>query len=53
MKQISNYEKAKKIADSIDREIIEVLKSKRSFCVEAGAGSGKTHSLLNVINWLE
>lgn len=53
MNQANNYEIAKKIADSIDNDIINVLKSKRNFLVEAGAGSGKTHSLLNVISWLE
>lgn len=49
----SNYEKAKRESDIVDKEIIDVLKSRKSFCVEAGAGSGKTYSLLNVINWLE
>ena len=53
MKLENNYEIAKNLADLVDEEIINVLKSKESFCVEAGAGSGKTYSLLNVINWLE
>lgn len=45
--------KIKKQADAIDNHIIEVLKSGESFIVEAGAGSGKTFSLLRVIDWLE
>ena len=32
---------------------IDALKSGNSFIVEAGAGSGKTYSLLKVIDWLE
>lgn len=50
---LSNYEKAKKVADAIDDHIIEVLKSGKSFRVEAGAGSGKTYSLKKVIDWLQ
>lgn len=46
-------EKIKKQADLIDKQIIDVLKSGDSFIVEAGAGSGKTYSLLKVIDWLE
>lgn len=45
--------KIQKLADSIDNQIIDVLKSGNSFIVEAGAGSGKTYSLLKVIDWLE
>ena len=45
--------KIKRQADVIDKQIIEVLKSGDSFIVEAGAGSGKTYSLLKVIDWLE
>ena len=41
MSEILNYEIAKKTADLIDDKIIEVLKSGKSFRVEAGAGSGK------------
>ena len=40
-------------ADAIDNHIIDALKSGNSFIVEAGAGSGKTYSLLKVIDWLE
>ena len=50
---LSNFEKAKKSADMIDNHIIEVLKSGKSFRVEAGAGSGKTYSLKKVIDWLQ
>lgn len=42
-----------KTADEIDALIIDTLKSGRSFRVEAGAGAGKTHSLMKVIDWLE
>lgn len=45
--------KTKEKADAIDNYIIDVLKSGDSFIVEAGAGSGKTYSLLKVIDWLE
>lgn len=45
--------KTKEKADAIDNHIIDVLKSGNSFIVEAGAGSGKTYSLLKVIDWLE
>lgn len=40
-------------ADKKEQEIIDVLKSQKSFIVEAGAGSGKTYSLMKVIDWLE
>ena len=43
----------KREADAIDNRIIETLKAGTSFIVEAGAGSGKTYSLLKVIDWLE
>lgn len=47
------YEIAKKRADEIDSEILQVLQSKKSFRVEAGAGSGKTYSLNKVITWMQ
>lgn len=47
------YEIAKKKADEIDCRIIDVVKSGKSFRVEAGAGAGKTYSLMKVISWLE
>ena len=40
-------------ANDIDKEIIETLRAKKSFRVEAGAGSGKTYSLMKVIEWLQ
>ena len=40
-------------ANNIDEKIIETLCAKQSFCVEAGAGSGKTYSLMKVIEWLQ
>lgn len=49
----TNYELAKESADKTDREIIEVLKSGKSFRVEAGAGSGKTYSLHKVVEWMD
>lgn len=49
----TNYELAKESADKTDREIIEVLKSGKSFRVEAGAGSGKTYSLHKVVEWID
>ena len=49
----SNYELAKAEADKVDEQIIEVLKSGRSFRVEAGAGSGKTYSLNRAIEWIQ
>lgn len=53
MSEILNYEIAKKAADLIDDKIIEVLKSGKSFRIEAGAGSGKTYSLMKVLDWLQ
>ena len=49
----ANYNLAKAEADKIDAQIIETLKSGRSFRVEAGAGSGKTYSLNRVIEWVQ
>lgn len=48
-----NYILAKAEADKVDAQIIESLKSGRSFRVEAGAGSGKTYSLNRVIEWIQ
>ena len=48
-----NYKKAVEEADKIEENIISVLASGKNFRVEAGAGSGKTYSLLRVIEWLE
>ena len=44
-----NYEKAKEEADRVDKQIIETLQEGHSFRVEAGAGSGKTYSLIKAI----
>ena len=44
---------AKKEADEIDKKIIEILSQKKNFRVEAGAGSGKTYSMMKVIEWLQ
>jgi DNA helicase-2/ATP-dependent DNA helicase PcrA len=49
----TNYEIAKEEADKIDAEIIDALKSGKSFRVEAGAGSGKTYSLNRTISWID
>ena len=49
----SNYDIAKAEADKVDAQIIETLKSGRSFRVEAGAGSGKTYSLNRAIEWIQ
>ena len=49
----TNYDLAKAEADKVDAQIIETLKSGRSFRVEAGAGSGKTYSLNRVIEWIQ
>lgn len=49
----NKYEVAKNRADEIDAQIIDILRTKRSFRVEAGAGSGKTYSLNRVIDWMQ
>lgn len=49
---MSNKEAIEK-ANQIDEKIIFTLESGKNFRVEAGAGSGKTYSLLKVIEWLE
>ena len=49
----SNYDIAKAEADKVDAQIVETLKSGRSFRVEAGAGSGKTYSLNRTIEWIQ
>lgn len=50
---LSNYDIAKADADKVDEQIIAMLKTGRSFRVEAGAGSGKTYSLNRVIEWIQ
>lgn len=49
----ANYDLAKAEADKVDKQIVETLKSGRSFRVEAGAGSGKTYSLNRAIEWIQ
>ena len=49
----ANYDLAKAEADTVDEQIVETLKSGRSFRVEAGAGSGKTYSLNRAIEWIQ
>lgn len=44
---------AKIQADHDDEMIIDALQAGTSFLVEAGAGSGKTYSLMRVIDWLQ
>lgn len=53
MNSNTQYDIAKKRADEIDEKIINTLCSGKSFRVEAGAGSGKTYSLMKVIDWLQ
>ena len=50
---MTNRERAEARANELDKHIIDTLSSGKSFRVEAGAGSGKTHSLMKVVNWLE
>lgn len=51
---MSEYkEEAINEANSIDDIIKHTLSEKNNFRVEAGAGSGKTYSLMKVIEWLQ
>ncbi len=50
---MGNRERAEQRANELDQLIIETLKSGKDFRVEAGAGAGKTYSLMKVIDWLE
>ena len=50
---MGNRERAEQCANELDQLIIETLKSGKNFRVEAGAGAGKTYSLMKVIDWLE
>lgn len=47
------YKKAKELADKIDNHIIEIFKNGCNFKVEAGAGSGKTYSLMKVLSFIK
>ena len=37
---------------SIKEKIISLIDQKKSFCFNAGAGSGKTHSLMETITYI-
>lgn len=50
---MTNKERAEARANELDQLIIDTLSQGESFRVEAGAGAGKTHSLMKVIAWLE
>lgn len=50
---MGNRERAVIRANELDCIIIESLKNGENFRVEAGAGAGKTYSLMKVIDWLE
>ena len=49
---VKYYRNALKQADAVDNEIIKALNEEKNFLVEAGAGSGKTYSLMKVLAWL-
>lgn len=51
--QSSNYEQAEQEAKRVEEIIIETLQSGKNFRVEAGAGSGKTFSLIKVLEWIQ
>ena len=40
-------------ANEIDNQIISIFKEGKNFKVEAGAGSGKTYSLMKVLIWIQ
>lgn len=44
---------AKKLADKIDNDILERFEKGDNFKVEAGAGSGKTYSLMKILTWIK
>lgn len=52
-KKVTNRERAEQEADRIEGIIIKTLQAGKNFRVEAGAGSGKTYSLINVIDWIQ
>lgn len=53
MQMTEKYKKAKEKADEIDKEIIEKFKQGCNFKVEAGAGTGKTYSLMKALSWIK
>ena len=50
---MGNRERAVQRANELDCKIIDSLNNGENFRVEAGAGAGKTYSLMKVIEWLE
>ncbi|MCH5315618.1 MAG: AAA family ATPase [Eubacterium sp.] len=52
-RKTTNRERAEQEADRIEGIIIQTLQAGKNFRVEAGAGSGKTYSLINVIDWIQ
>lgn len=50
---ISLNNSVKKKSDLIDEQIIETFMRGKNFKVEAGAGSGKTYSLMKVLKWIQ
>lgn len=50
---MTNKEKGESLASKTHQIIIETLSAGYSFRVEAGAGAGKTYSLMEVIDWIE
>ena len=50
---MTNKEKSESLASKTEQIIIKTLSAGYSFRVEAGAGAGKTYSLMKVIDWLE
>lgn len=40
-------------ANEIDNQIIAIFKEGKHFKVEAGAGSGKTYSLMKILKWIQ
>lgn len=51
--QLSNFERAEQEANRVEEIILTTLESGKNFRVEAGAGAGKTFSLIKVIEWIQ
>lgn len=51
--KLLNSAKAEAEADKVNTEIISMLEGGKSFRVESGAGSGKTTSLIKVVDWIK
>lgn len=52
MNSITHLDPAVKAADEAISRILHCLDQRKSFCLEAGAGSGKTHSLAQALTYL-